>query len=72
VLAACKEFARWGVEQEFASVDPLAAAKPVNVRVDPRRIRRALTLSKLRKLLRLARSGPGHKGLSGPVRARGG
>jgi len=69
VLAACREFARWGMEQGLGSTDPLASAKPVNARVDVRRRRRALTLDELRRLIRAAQSGPEVLGVPGSVRS---
>ncbi len=69
ILASCKQFTRWAVEQGLQVSDPLATARPVNARVDPRRRRRALTHEELRSLILAAQSGPEVRGVPGTVRA---
>jgi site-specific recombinase XerC len=68
-LAACREFTRWAVERGLLIADPLARLRPVNARLDPRLVRRALTFEELRKLVHVAQSGPELRGVSGATRA---
>ena len=70
VLAACKEFSRWAVQQGLAATDPLVTLRPVNAKTDPRRERRALSFDdELPRLIRAAAEGPEHRGVPGPLRA---
>lgn len=68
-LAACREFTRWAVERGLLIADPLARLRPMNARLDPRHVRRALTFEELCKLVQVAQSGPELRDVSGPTRA---
>lgn len=68
-LQACKEFTRWAVASGLLSVDPLARLRPLNARLDPRHVRRALRYEELRALVQAAHDGAVFRGVSGPVRA---
>jgi integrase len=68
-LGAVRQFVRWAVSNGLAPEDPLRILKPLNVRVDRRRIRRALEPEEIRELLRVTERGPVRQGLSGPERA---
>jgi integrase len=68
-LAAGKQFTRWAVRNSLLSRDPLAGVPPVNARIAPKRVRRALTTEALRALIQAAHDGPERCGLSGPLRA---
>jgi integrase len=68
-LATARAFARWAVEREYASEDPLRVLRPLNSRVDRRHIRRALSEADLGKLIRTTHAGPERGKVSGPVRA---
>src|SRR5258705_121674 len=57
-LQACKEFTRWAVASGLLSVDPLARLRPLNARLDPRHVRRALRYEELRALVQAAHDGP--------------
>ncbi len=68
-LAAAKQFTRWAVRRGLASRDPLAGVQPVNARMAPKVVRRALTNEELRRLIQTTHDGPERRGLSGPLRA---
>lgn len=68
-LQACKEFTRWAAEQGLLQRDPLAILKPLNARLDPRHVRRALRPEELRRLVTAAEGGPTIRGVTGQVRA---
>lgn len=68
-LAACKEFVRWAIERRLLSFDPLVSLKPLNARLDPKHVRRALRPEELAKLVDAAHNGPTFRSVSGPARA---
>lgn len=68
-LAAIKQFCRWMVAEERMERSPVARIRPVNVSVDRRRERRALSAAAAGKLLRAAEIGPTRFGISGVDRA---
>jgi len=68
-LQACREFARWAVERGLLVSDPLAILKPLNARLDPRHVRRALRPEELRLLIQRTHDGPTIRSVIGPTRA---
>ncbi len=68
-LAAAKQFARWMVEARRASESPLSHLKSLNVRVDRRRDRRALSAAEVGRLLAVTHGGPERCGIPAPERA---
>ena len=68
-LAAVKQFCRWMVKHQRATANPVDHLDPLNVKVDRRRDRRALTVDELRDLLTATAAGPERFGMSGPERA---
>jgi len=56
-LGACKAFCRWMTKDRRAMFSPITHLEPLNVRVDRRRDRRALSEEELRKLVKAARNG---------------
>jgi integrase/recombinase XerD len=68
-LHACREFMRWAVGRGLVQRDPLATVQPVNARLDPRHVRRALGEDELRKLIQVAYESPTWRAVSGPTRA---
>lgn len=68
-LRAVKQFTKWAVAGELLSEDPLRSLRPLNAKVDRRRVRRAFSAEELRRLLDAASHGPEHKGLTGEARA---
>ena len=68
-LAALKAVVRWMVADGRATSSPLARLKPLNVRVDRRHDRRALTPDELETLIDAATLGSTYYGISGPDRA---
>ena len=69
VLAAARQFTRWACEKGFVSEDPLRSVRPLNARTDRRRIRRALPLEEIRRVVQTAHDGPDWRGVPGPTRA---
>ncbi len=68
-LAAIKQFGSWLIREGRATTNPLAYAQGLNVRVDRRHDRRALSVEELRQLLTVTAAGPDQLGASGPERA---
>ena len=68
-LRSARQFCKWAVATGLMTEDPLRSLKPLNVKVDRRRIRRAFPLKDLQALLEVTESGPDYKGLSGADRA---
>ena len=68
-LQALKQFCRWMVKDRRASEIPVAHLDALNVRLDRRHDRRALTLHELLRLLAAAERGPFAGGMSGLERA---
>jgi integrase len=63
-----KQFCRWMVKNRRATVNPVDHLEPLNVKVDRRRDRRALTVEELRNLLTTTAGQPERGGMSGPER----
>jgi integrase len=69
-LAATKGFVRWCAESGLQPADMLARVRPVNAKLDPCRVRRALTHAELSKLIATTNASPVSRcELSGPGRA---
>ena len=68
-VQALKQFCRWMVREGRASASPVESLRPLNARVDRRRVRRALTTEELRSLISTTYSGPDRYRLAGPERA---
>jgi integrase len=68
-LRAIKQFARWMVQDRRMAENPLAHLATLNVEVDRRRRRRALTTNEFDRLVAAAQNGPPVMRLSGPDRA---
>jgi integrase/recombinase XerD len=68
-LQACKEFTRWAVAGGLLTRDPLAPLRPVNARLDPRHVRRALRQEELQALVRATHEDGDYRGAPGPLRA---
>ncbi|MCX5675795.1 MAG: site-specific integrase [Planctomycetota bacterium] len=68
-VAAVQQFCRWLVDEGRAASSPVSRLDTLNVRVDRRHDRRALTVDELRLLLAAARGGPERHGMAGPERA---
>lgn len=60
---------RWAIERGVLGFDPFAALKPLNAKLDPRHVRRALLPEELKRLVEAARSGPEVRSVPGTVRA---
>ncbi len=69
VLAACKQFTGWCIEQGLAASDPFATLRPVNARLDPKLLRRALSSEELSKLIDTTQHAGVHRHMAGPLRA---
>jgi integrase len=68
-LKAFKTFTRWLVRDRRTPFDPLAYLARLNVKVDRRHDRRALSEEEFRRLIEAARKGKKIEGISGPDRA---
>jgi len=68
-LVAFKLFCSWMVHDGRASRSPVDHLEGLNVRVDRRHDRRALSVDELRRVLDAARNGPVRFGMTGPARA---
>ncbi len=68
-LMAIKSFLNWMRRYRGAGVNPLDCVSMQDVRLTPRRERRALTDHELRSLIASAQAGPERFGVSGPERA---
>jgi integrase len=66
---AVKQFCRWMVKHGRATANPVDALEPLNVKVDRRRDRRALTVDELCNLLHTTAAGPVRGRMTGAVRA---
>jgi len=64
-LTAIKEFCNWMVRNGRVSQSPVAFLKRLNVRLDRRHDRRALTIDELERLFKAAENGPAILGVSG-------
>jgi len=67
-LAAVKQFCKWMVREGRAGETPLDHLRRMNIEVDKRLRRRALTLDEIRQLLKAARDGESLYGMSGQDR----
>jgi Site-specific recombinase XerD len=68
-LKSLKAFARWLVRNLRMKFNPLDVIEPLNVRMDRRHDRRALSMEEFTLLLHTAETGPPAVGLIGPDRA---
>jgi integrase len=68
-LNAASQFCRWAVRTGLASANPLASVDGVNVKLDRRRERRALTIDELRRVLVATDGAATRDGMSGHERA---
>ena len=68
-LMAVKSFARWMIRERRATENPVAHLDGLNVRLDRRHDRRALTPDESRALLDAAANGPERAGMSGESRS---
>ena len=68
-LQDTKQFCRWMVRDRRASENPLAYLQGLNVRLDRRHDRRALSIEEMLWLLDITRKGPERYSISGPERA---
>ena len=68
-LRAIKQFTKWMLREGRANQNPLEFMSGQNVRVDRRRVRRALTPNECRRLLSTTADGPRRRSMSGPERA---
>ena len=67
-LVAFKLFCSWMVNDGRANRSPVAHLEGLNVRVDRRHDRRALSVEELSRLLDASRTGPERFGMGGPER----
>ena len=67
-LNALKQFCRWMVKHGRAPSNPVDHLTPLNVRLDRRHDRRALTVDEVKKLLNATSGGKVRGGMSGPNR----
>jgi integrase len=65
ILTAVKMFCNWAIECSYVSQSPVKTLKPLNVREDRRRIRRAIEVDDLKRLLTTTRNSPTRHGLTG-------
>jgi integrase len=68
-LGAIKQFTKWMLREGRASQNLLEFMSGQNVRVDRRRVRRALTPDECRRLLSTTAEGPRRRSMSGPERS---
>lgn len=68
MLQAVRQFARWMVRENRAAVNPLLMLTPLNVETDRRKVRRAMTLDELRRLLVATETGAESFGMTGTER----
>jgi len=64
-LKAAKGFCNWVVERGYTGESPLKHLRPLNEKLDRRRVRRAGTVEELQRLLRIVANGPKRFGLTG-------
>ncbi|MFW5690761.1 MAG: tyrosine-type recombinase/integrase [Planctomycetota bacterium] len=68
-LQAIKQFTKWACREGRLSGNPLEHVAGLNVRVDQRRARRALTPAECRRLIDAAEREPERYGMAGPERS---
>ena len=68
-LQSVKQFCRWMVQDRRASESPLQHLKGLNVKLDRRHDRRALTVDEIRRLIETTKAAPIRFGMSGYERA---
>ena len=68
-LVALKMFSYWMIDAGRASESPIRRLKPLNVEIDRRRKRRALTIDELHRLINVTESGHIQFGLTGYERS---
>lgn len=68
-LRALRTFCNWLVENRFLSESPIRFVHAMNIRLDRRRERRALTKEEIGKLIAAAQAGKRHHSLTGRQRA---
>ena len=68
-VRAIKQFSKWMVDERRAGESHVAGLKTKNVRTDRRRVRRALSMDDLLRLLRATHDGPDRGRTTGPERA---
>ncbi|MHC4143237.1 MAG: tyrosine-type recombinase/integrase [Planctomycetota bacterium] len=64
-LGSLKSFCNWMIEYAGIAESPLRHLKPLNAKLDRRRVRRALTVDELRRLLEATKNGPERFGMNG-------
>jgi integrase len=67
-LTATKQFCRWMVKHGRATGNPVDHLEPLNVRLDRRHDRRALSVSEVKKLLTATAARESRGGMTGPER----
>jgi integrase len=67
-LSALKQFCRWMVKHQRALSNPIAHLESLNVKVDRRRDRRALSVDEVKRLLNATAAGPDRYGMPGSER----
>ncbi len=67
-LNAIKQFCRWAVKHGRASTNPVDHLEGLNVRLDRRHDRRALTLDEVKQLLTATSGAKARGGMTGPAR----
>jgi integrase len=68
-LKSAKQFTRWMVRDRRAATDPLAHLSRLNVSIDRRHDRRAISLEEFERLMAAARNGPPIETIARPDRA---
>lgn len=68
-LRSIKQFGRWMVKDRRATDNPFAYLEPLNIKLDRRRDRRALTADELRTLISTTDAGPERYRMTGKARA---
>ena len=58
------------IDAEYVSYSPLQRLKGLNIKLDPRHVRRAIEPDQLRRLLEVTAAGPRRFGMSGLNRSR--
>jgi integrase len=64
-LVMAKSFCKWVVQYKGAIESPLRHLKPLNAKLDKRRVRRALEVDEVRRLLEATKNGPERYTMSG-------
>ena len=65
MLTAMKGFCNWLIQAQYVTASPVACLRPLNVKRDRRRVRRALELDELRRLLTVTVESGERYGFSG-------